>query len=113
MSRNKKRTDGRYSRQVYLGRDETGKRKYKTFYADTDRAAQKLADDFRSALGKGADPAQMNATLATLYDNLIAVKKAKGISQKSLDRYEDNKITGAICCPVLRPICVLPTSSLC
>ena len=31
MSRNKKRTDGRYSRQVYLGRDETGKRKYKTF----------------------------------------------------------------------------------
>lgn len=91
MSRNKKRTDGRYSRQVYLGRDETGKRKYKTFYADTDRAAQKLADDFRSALGKGADPAQMDATLATLYDNLIAVKKAKGISQKSLDRYEDNK----------------------
>lgn len=56
MSRNKKRTDGRYSRQVYLGRDETGRRKYKTFYADTDRAAQKLADDFRSALGKGADP---------------------------------------------------------
>ena len=91
MSRNKKRGDGRYSRQVYLGRDETGKRKYKTFYADTDRAAQKLADDFRSALGKGADPAQMDATLATLYDNLIAVKKAKGISQKSLDRYEDNK----------------------
>lgn len=91
MSRNKKRTDGRYSRQVYLGRDETGRRKYKTFYADTDRAAQKLADDFRSALGKGADPAQMDATLATLYDNLIAVKKAKGISQKSLDRYEDNK----------------------
>lgn len=43
MSRNKKRTDGRYSRQVYLGRDETGKRKYKTFYADTDRAAQKLS----------------------------------------------------------------------
>lgn len=91
MSRTKKRSDGRYSRQVYLGRDESGKRKYKTFYADTDRAAQKLADDFRSALGKGADPVQMDATLATLYDNLIAVKKAKGIGQKSLDRYEDNK----------------------
>ena len=33
----------------------------------------------------------MGATLADLYDSLIAVKKAKGISQKSLARYEDNK----------------------
>ena len=91
MSRSKKRADGRYSRQIYLGKDENGKRKYKIFYADSDRAAQKLADDFRARVGKGADPARMGATLADLYDSLIAVKKAKGISQKSLARYEDNK----------------------
>ena len=37
------------------------------------------------------DPAQSKVTLGKLYDNLIAVKRAKGIGQKSLDRYEDNR----------------------
>ena len=32
MAKNKKRADGRYSCQVYLGKGPDGKRKYKTFY---------------------------------------------------------------------------------
>lgn len=92
MARNKRRADGRYTRQIYLGKDDSGKRKYKTFYADTDREAQHLAEEYRAALRKGLDPDQAKgATLATLYDNLITAKKAKGIGQKSLDRYEDNR----------------------
>ncbi len=90
MARTKKRADGRYSRQIYLGKDASGKRKYKTVYADTDREAQRLAEEYRAAIGKGLDPEQAKATLGQLYENLIAVKKAKGIGQKSLDRYEDN-----------------------
>ena len=92
MARNKRRADGRYTRQIYLGKDDSGKRKYKTFYADTDREAQHLAEEYRAALRKGLDPdLAKDATLATLYDNLITAKKAKGIGQKSLDRYEDNR----------------------
>lgn len=91
MARNKKRTDGRYLYRIYLGTDDTGKRKYKSFYGSTEKQAREAAAAFRSALHGGMDPEQSEATLAALYDNLIAAKKAKGISQKSLDRYEDNK----------------------
>lgn len=90
-SKNKKRADGRYSCQVYLGKGPDGKRKYKTFYGSTLREARAAADDFRSAVSKGMDPEQAEATLGTLYDNLIAAKKAKGIGQKSIDRLATNK----------------------
>ena len=88
---NKKGSDGRYRYRVCIGKDESGKPKYKSFYGTTAREARAAAEAYRAALGKGMDPAQAKATLATLYDNLIAAKKAKGIGQKSLDRYEDNK----------------------
>lgn len=88
---NKKGSDGRYRYRVCIGKDETGKPKYKSFYGSTAKAAHAAAEAYRTALGKGMDPAQSKATLATLYDNLISAKTAKGIGQKSLDRYEDNK----------------------
>ena len=91
MAKNKKRADGRYSCQVYLGKGPDGKRKYKTFYGSTLREARAAADDFRSAVSKGMDPEQAEATLGTLYDNLIAAKKAKRIGQKSIDRLATNK----------------------
>lgn len=91
MAVNKKGSDGRYRYRVCIGKDETGKPKYKNFYGTTAREARSAAEEYRAAIGKGMDPAQAKATLATLYDNLIAAKKAKGIGQKSLDRYEDNK----------------------
>ena len=58
MAKNKKRADGRYSCQVYLGKGPDGKRKYKTFYGSTLREARAAADDFRSAVSKGMDPEQ-------------------------------------------------------
>ena len=54
MAKNKKRADGRYSCQVYLGKDPDGKRKYKTFYGSTLREAKAAADDFRAAMGAEA-----------------------------------------------------------
>ena len=76
---NKKGSDGRYRYRVCIGKDESGKPKYKSFYGTTAREARAAAEAYRAALGKGMDPAQAKATLATLYDNLIAAKKAKGI----------------------------------
>lgn len=79
MARTKKRADGRYARQVYLGRDENGTRKYKTFYAATQKEADRLAAEYKSALGRGLDPSAGNKTVKDLLDNLIAVKQAQGV----------------------------------
>ena len=91
MARNKKNADGRYRYRVYIGKDEAGNKKFKSFYGATEREAKAAAAEYRAALGKGLDPEQSKATLGKLYDDLIAVKKAKGIGQKSLDRYADNR----------------------
>ncbi len=51
---NKKRADGRYSVQVYLGM-VNGKRKYKTVYGATQKEANEKADELKLKLGKGID----------------------------------------------------------
>ncbi|RKJ43659.1 hypothetical protein D7X25_25740, partial [bacterium 1XD42-8] len=43
-ARNKRRADGRIAVQVYIGKDkETGKRKYKTVYGNTQKEADEKA----------------------------------------------------------------------
>ena len=91
MAHNKKSADGRYRYRVYLGKNEDGSKKFKSFYGSTEREAKAAAEAYRAAIQKGLDPEQSKATLGKLYDNLIAVKKAKGIGQKSLDRYADQR----------------------
>lgn len=79
MARTKKRADGRYARQVYIGRDKAGNRKYKSFYAATQREADRLAAEYKAALSRGLDPYAGSKTVKDLLDNLIAVKKAHGV----------------------------------
>ena len=86
MAKNKKGDDGRYRYRIYLGKADDDSKKFKSFYGSTEREARAAAAAYRTAIGKGMDPQQAEATLGTLYDNLIASKKAKGISQKSIDR---------------------------
>ena len=52
---NTKRTDGRIAVQIYLGKDEQGRRKYKTVYGTTQKEANRKADELRSQLAKGMD----------------------------------------------------------
>ena len=86
----KKRSDGRYARQIYLGIDPaTQKRRYKTIYAPTAKEADQLAAEYRAALGRGLDPAA-GRTVKALLDNLIAVKRAQGVGAswlRTLDIY--------------------------
>ena len=56
MARTKKRADGRYAKQVYIGLSPEGKRRYKTFYAPTQKEAKRLAAEFKTALGRSLDP---------------------------------------------------------
>lgn len=46
MPRNKKRADGRYAVKISLGKDETGKTKYKFFYGSTQAEAERKRNEY-------------------------------------------------------------------
>lgn len=79
MARLRKRSDGRYQRQVYIGLDDAGKRLYRTFYGPTQREVDKQVQEFKAAIGRGLDPRAGTRTVKDLLDNLLAVKQAKGV----------------------------------
>lgn len=91
MARKIKRADGRYSVQVYLGKDADGKRKYKAFYGSTQKEAAAKAEEYRAALGRGMDPERQRETFGTLLDALIAAKRAQGVRPKTLEIYASAK----------------------
>lgn len=61
MAKTKPRADGRYQRNVYIGKVD-GKPKYKTVYGDTDREAEKNARQVRQQLDKGIDVISANTS---------------------------------------------------
>lgn len=85
-----KRKDGRYAKQIYIGKDSAGKRKYKTVYASTKKEAERMAAEYKAAIGRGLDPFAGPKTVKDLLDNLLAVKKAQGVGasqQYSITNY--------------------------
>lgn len=55
MPKKSQRADGRYSSQIYLGKDEHGKRKYKTVYGKTQKEANLKALEVKLKLSKGGN----------------------------------------------------------
>lgn len=51
----KKRKDGRYQKNIYIGRDENGKRKYKSVCGTSRKEVETLAAELKQKLGKGID----------------------------------------------------------
>jgi len=51
MAKAKKRADGRYCAQIYLGRDENGKRQYKSVYAKSPAELKEKETAVRLQLG--------------------------------------------------------------
>ena len=49
----KKRKDGRYQKNIYIGRDENGKRKYKSVCGTSRKEVETLAAELKQKLGKG------------------------------------------------------------
>lgn len=93
MPKTKRRPDGRYCRQVYIGKGADGKRKYRTFYAPTAREANRLAAEYRAAVGRGLDPSAAGRTVKDLLDALIAAKTAQGVGAswlRSLGNHRDH-----------------------
>ena len=74
-SRVKKRPDGRYAMQIYLGTVD-GKRKYKTVYGGTPKEVQKKADEVRILMGKGIDISAQRDTFKEWGNHWLKIKKA-------------------------------------
>ncbi len=75
--RNTKRADGRIAVQVYVGRDENGKRKYKTVYGSTQKEADEKALAVKLAMRKGIDVTSEHETFATWAARWLAIKSGE------------------------------------
>ena len=64
MARAKKRADGRYCAQIYLGRDENGRRQYKSVYAKSPAELKEKETAVRLQLGRGLDVLSQAAKLS-------------------------------------------------
>jgi len=74
MSKNKKRPDGRYQAQVYLG-NIGGKPKYKYVYASTQRELDKKVQEVKLKLGKGLDLTAERDTFGYWMERWLKIKK--------------------------------------
>lgn len=74
----KKRADGRFSSQIYLGVVD-GKRKYKTVYGTTQKEVKQKVAELKIKIGKGVDISAADETFKTWADRFVLSKKAEGI----------------------------------
>ncbi len=77
MPKKQKRSDGRYAVQIYLGKDENGKRKYKTVYGKTQKEANENADVLRLQLGKGVDITESQSSFKKWAELFLESQKNK------------------------------------
>lgn len=76
MPKKAQRSDGRYAVQVYLGKDENDKRKYKTVYGKTQKEANRKAAELKLKMSKGVDVASENMPFKYYKDMYLSQKKA-------------------------------------
>ncbi len=77
MKKKQIRSDGRYSIQVYLGKDENGKRIIKTVYGKTQKEVNQKANELRASLGKGIDITKDKDTFEEWAKLFLASQKSK------------------------------------
>ena len=85
-SRVKKRPDGRYMMQIYLGMVD-GKRKYKSVYGATPKEVEAKAEEIRGMMGKGLDITAQRDKFSQWADDLYRIKAASGVTQGQKQNY--------------------------
>lgn len=85
-SRVKKRRDGRYMMQIYLGMVD-GKRKYKSVYGATPKEVEAKAEEVRAMMGKGLDIVAQRDKFSQWADDLYRIKAASGVTQGQKQNY--------------------------
>ncbi len=88
MARAKKRADGRYCAQIYLGRDENGKRQYKSVYGKSPAELKEKETAVRLQLGRGLDVLSQRDSFDTWADDWLRLKNAAEITDKQKSNYE-------------------------
>lgn len=83
----KKRSDGRYVAQVYLGRGEDGRRKYKSIYAKSLPELREKEAEVRHQLGKGLDLLAGRDSFDRWADDFQRIKDAADITQRQKENY--------------------------
>lgn len=74
MAKAKKLPSGSWRVQIFVGKNEDGKRKYKSFTAPTKKEAEFLASEYAISKKESASPSKM--TLGEAMDNFIGSKDA-------------------------------------
>ncbi len=75
--KNTRRADGRYAVQIFLGRDECGKRLYKTVYGATQKEADQKALEVKLSLKKGIDVTSEYDAFAVWAERWLSLKRAE------------------------------------
>ena len=88
MAKAKKRKDGRYCIQIYLGRDENGKRKYKSVYASSPAELKEKEVDVRMQLGQGLDILSQRDSFSRWVDDWMRLKEKEKLTSRQMDNYK-------------------------
>ena len=88
MARAKKRADGRYCAQIYLGRDESGKRQYKSVYGKSPAELKEKETAVRLQLGRGLDVLSQRDSFDTWADDWLRLKNSADITDKQKANYK-------------------------
>lgn len=87
MARAKKRADGRYCAQIYLGRDADGKKRYKSVYAKSPAELREKEAAVRLQLGRGLDVLSQRDSFAAWADDWLRLKEKENITVRQMDNY--------------------------
>jgi len=89
MPRLKKRADGRYHKNVYIGTDpETKKKKYKSVYGTSLAEVEAKEREIKTQIGKGIDVSAPVETFEVWRRRWLKAKRAS-VCQKTLETLED------------------------
>ena len=85
MAKATKRADGRYCAQIYLGRDEDGRKQYKSVYARSPAELKETA--VRLQLGWGLDVLSQRDSFTQWADDFLRIKSAAKITDRQKENY--------------------------
>ena len=71
----KKRKDGRYQKNIYIGRDENGKAMYKSVFGKTQAEVTRKANEIKLKISKGMDILSENMPFSELCENWLIYKR--------------------------------------
>lgn len=90
MAKAKKRAAGRYMTQIYLGRDDEGRKKYKSIYAKSLNELKEKETALRMRLSRGLDLLSRSDSFAMWAADWLRVKESKRRTEGITERQRDN-----------------------